>query len=851
MSRLVSRVELLYKALVTPKRLLLLALVLVAAYALMTQEKAEPPTASSCDQANNLYNQGAYGHALARFQALLKADTPPDCAAPGATAVGSFRCEQAATLHDEGLNDTAQTLYEKALLGDPGFDCLTAPHPPPSLPAATVVKGPKDTVSSTSEFFLAPMGRWLTRQVSWLELFILAALTVVLVIHLSILRRLRQSPTVEVGELTNATGDDDLDKSKEGLAMRLRVLLAEAGIPPPTVPGGGAQESAIAVIEASPLPEGKFLAPFFAFLLAQLTPGAGHKVAGTLVKRQDGQCGLTVVVTDVYEGRNETIDASWRDSYEEAAEIAAARVYERVTATLPKESAIPAYMRWTGPGDSMRRFFLGKEAEAVPDLDLALDYYQAAAKADPANALARMQKANVVTQQGKYLDALRTYLETVLFWPELYQARYRLAVLYSFVESWIEDWTDLPAADKAVLRNSIALAGSPPAGPVPSDPKAAIHWFLQTAIDQFNRTLQAIEKQKKTARRQRLWAMRPLYRVFIWRARLFPAKLEPIRELGRQRTMALAGRICTELQLNPDEFSGLEKTLKEKLDAKFNRWSGNWQAQYNAACFYTHAFKAKEDPTFLDLALDRLTRALNDPDGQLRSEWLCKDPDLAPLRDDERGAFLGDGCAENGETQEGARSMLRRLRIAWVLVFKASEQHQGEWTTRKADAQKWTGTQGRDLQTWAQQEADLWGRLVNMARQPENEDRQLELWKVLLKPDDEAKLPELKLPQDGPEGDEEEHRLAWGALATCAAQQRDRWDVAEDRIRASVMGSESPPSQDLVVALAEKSQEVWLALKDWAGGPLDPDARSDFLRRAGCEDPVGPYVAAYEIIFGG
>ncbi len=264
--------RLLYNAPVTSKRLLLLALVLVAGYALLTQEKPEPPDLTkSCDQANALYNQGAYGQALARFNSLLKEDPLPGCAAAGATAVGATRCEQAAILHTKGLNDAAQALYEKVLLGDPGAGCLLATLPPSSLPTPSPTRAPKKTTEGSSGFSLAPIwrwlrqvsapiGRWLMRQVSWLEFFVLASLAVVLLIHLAALRRLQRAPTVEVGDLTNATGDADLDKSMGGLAARLRVLLKEAGIPPPTVPGGGAQDSAIAVIKASPLPHGKFLA---------------------------------------------------------------------------------------------------------------------------------------------------------------------------------------------------------------------------------------------------------------------------------------------------------------------------------------------------------------------------------------------------------------------------------------------------------------------------------------------------------------------------------------------------------------------------------------------------------------
>jgi tetratricopeptide (TPR) repeat protein len=836
--------------------LLGVALVAVLAYALFTTEKEPPPEpTTACNDANQAFNRGLYSTASALYAELLEEDPTLTCALDGAAAIGNIRCLQAQQLYSEGRDETAAKLLEESLLNDPGKGCLQSADPTdrpiaeePQSNLAGWARDAIDFVGDRWSWITPPwldrFGGWLARQLGPLEIVIAAALALALLRHVLRLARLRRTPIVEVGDLVNATGDEKLDKSIAGYSAQLRTRLSDAGISPPTIPGGNAQESAISAIAASPLPQGTFVAPFIKFVLDQASPSAGHKVSGTLAKREDDKCGVTLVISDVYEGQTELTIATWEDDFEEAIEVSAAKVYKHVIAELPEEAAIPAWRRWTGSDDSMRLFYRAKDAEQRGELDSALEDYEAVEKEEPANALSGLQRGYILAEQGHQIPALKIYLRIVLFWPRMIRARDRLAATYSFVLEWWDDWGELEGEEAVELRSAIeAVEGQG----VPRAPTK--DWFLGRSVDQYRNTLELVDEEIERERRQRLWVMRPLYRLSLWWPRLFPTKLASIRELERQGLTTTVARICTDLQRQIEQFDERERQLDRAIAGRvpiitkrFKRWKVSWQVHYNAACFYSRAFAAGRElasngrPT-LDKALDHLAKAMDHPSSQLSPGWLCGDPDLEALRQDQRGAFLKEHCAAGGPPLERSRKMIRRLRLAWVLLGLGSDRRHGDWTSRKADIARWTGVQGRDLEGWCQSEKDTWGRLVHWAERPEDEGRQLEFWKTLLKSEEKKELPELELPKDGPVGDEAEHRAAWASLADCAATQRDRWDRLEDAVREANMRGESALNQSSAVALAELAQERWLALKDWAEGPIDEGPGPYFMFKAQCADP--------------
>jgi tetratricopeptide (TPR) repeat protein len=517
---------------VTPKGLLWLALLLVSAYALLTAEKPTPSNPdTACNEANALYNDGLYGEALQRYEELLQEPSPPPCAADGAMKVGKIRCLEANRLQEIGLEESASETYQRAL--DFAEDCPKGVGDPADLPI--------NPATTFWEWATPPwadrVGRWLTRQLSTMEIFLIAALALTLWVHRRRLRRLRRSPIIEVVELENATGDELLDKTKSALTALLRERLSAAGIRPPTVPSGNVQESAITVIEQSPGAQAKFIAAFFKLLLAQITPRVGHKFTGTLVEREDGKFGVSFDLSEVYEGRTETIETEWRDDLEEAAEIAAARAYQRVIAALPDEEAIPGWMRWTGPGDSMRTYFRGQEAERNSDFKSALEAYKEAQAG--ANALPWMGRASIHVEQRQYLESLRLLLDTVLFWPDYRTARYRLAAMYSFSESWIEAWRKLKEREAQVLRDKIAAIE----GELVPD-QASTGWFLSRAVGQYRRTVCRIDERMKQLGPTPRWLT---HRLARWPA-AFPIGLARLRDMRRERTTAVTAMLCSQLQ---------------------------------------------------------------------------------------------------------------------------------------------------------------------------------------------------------------------------------------------------------------------------------------------------------------
>jgi tetratricopeptide (TPR) repeat protein len=825
----------------TPKWLLGLALLLYGIYAVLTSEAAPmPPSNPECEEAVALFQQGLYDQALAEYDALLGQDSPPECARAGLAAVGTIRCAMADRLMELGLEDAASAVYTELVLADPGRGCPQGVEDPAPPPSQADVQSDAEATAGIRAWFVKALG-WATTRISAVELVALLALAIVLVVHLSRLRAQRRKPSVEVSEFENATGDDTLDKRKGSVAALLRARLWDSGVSPPAMPGAIGQQSAFTVLEASPHPQGKFVAALSGFLLDLASPKSGYKVTGTLQQRGDGKAGIQLLLTNAYSGRAQAVRVVWGMDQEQAAEMAAAVVYQQVATTRPKEETSQAGMRWTGTGDSMRWFFQGRDEERAGNTEAALRLYTDAAAAEPANVLPRFHQAGILSEQKDFIAALRIYLDTVLFWPELRRARYRLAATYTFADAWRLQWDDLSSDQKDRLLTKVALAEGKPNISRPTDARWET-WFLERAKYQWKKTLELSERETRSKRRQRGWLLRRADRIL---ARWPGTRWENLRLLLEDEITTKTALVCTDLQLD----SGRRENLERELCHLVKKRSATWQAHYNAACFYSLALghggsDNEQGRRLADEALRHLGHALNDPGSEVSAAWLCADPDLEALRCDERGALLRSTCKmEDSSLGERRREVVRRLRLAWELVAKGADRRQSEWAVRKTSVETWTGVQGKDLKEWSQGEADAWSRLSHLARRPEDMDRQAEFWKSLLKPAEEAKLPDLTLPEEEKLATEAQYREAWEHLAECAGHQQELWDRLEDRVRGDVMDGTHSFGQGHVADMAETAREAWLALKDWAEAPLDAGSRVDFRKKAGCEPSLGDRLA--------
>lgn len=834
----------------TPKRLLVVAVLLVAGYSLVTPDEVPAPESTDevCAKADALFDGGLYGRALAAYGALLDNDAPI-CAHEGAAAVGHARCDLAAELHSQGLDVAANEIYQQSILADPGVGCLSVSEPEDRGSAASSTASEPDVESQTEKFWVRAgqavksgywsVHRWIDGQLSVFEAFVIGILMFTLIWHLYRLQQLRRTPIVEVGELENATGEEALDKTRSALGALLRSRLSVAGVRLPSLPGANAQDTAIAAVEASSLPQGKFLAALFKAVLSQLSPSVGHKVTGTLTKRDDGKRGLTLVLTDTYDGRSESVIATWEDDYETATEVAAARVYQHVIAELPRHHSIRSWMRWTGSGDSMLSYYRGVEEQDSGDLEAALEEFKAAVEADPANALPRFAQGNIFTEEGEHIEALDIYLKTVLFWPDLVLARYRLAATFSFAAEWAESWADRPDDERLACETLVRAADQLAGGPVDRGWDEAS--FLARAVSQFDAAIGQIESDIKKASHELLWLLRPLHRVLLgWRI-WYPDLLAGIRHLKATKSMVEAARLCSRLQMADADFAVLQKDLNGlfKRWIVIPRWTANWQTHYNAACFYSIATaKAKlQADQGIDQTLSSLAQAMDDPQSQVTPQWLCEDPDLEALRRDPRGSFLADHCHEDQPSSARGRRVLTRLRLAWVLLTKSAERRRSEWSNAKGDSLTWTDVQGRDLEKWCQREHEIWSRLAHWSSRPEDVTRQEEFWRLLLadEADDKAKkLPTLALPDQGSASlSQAGHRRLWRTLQGRATELSERWDWIEDKVREGNRAGTTPISLARTTALAERTQEYWSALKDWAEDPSDDGARAFFLDKSG------------------
>ncbi len=129
-----------------------------------------------------------------------------------------------------------------------------------------------------------------------------------------------------------------------------------------------------------------------------------------------------------------------REKYEEAVDVAAAKVYEEVIERLPEGAQVEPWKRWTGSGEALRLYALGRDAQARRRLDEAVALLRRSVAADPVNAVGCFALGNALSKNGHLFQALLVYLPQVTStWPGLLEAQYPRAATYSMVEAWKEE----------------------------------------------------------------------------------------------------------------------------------------------------------------------------------------------------------------------------------------------------------------------------------------------------------------------------------------------------------------------------------------------------------------------------
>jgi hypothetical protein len=284
-------------------------------------------------------------------------------------------------------------------------------------------------------------------------------------------------------------------------------------------------------------------------------------------------------------------------------------------------------------------------------------------------------------------------------------------------------------------------------------------------------------------------------------------------------------KLCTEVQRgNREQLSTLAKSLMRVLGAP----ESDWQASYNAACFFSRSLKltqgSSEREQYKLRAFEHLRLALNDPRSRLTPTWICQDPDLKPLLEDPRAVLIAKHCKE---TRRASQDLVEkaRLRIALGVVAAAAARREKEWTARRAQIADWNGMQWASATRWCREEEKIWQALDEWSGSPLSDSLQQDFWSAQMVAGDPAVAPKIDVT------DRERDSLrsasmtsAWTSLGTVAKRKATKWDNRDNRVRER----RDVVTQQRFGAWAEAAERGWRSLLVWMREPLNRVSREAF-----------------------
>lgn len=660
----------------------------------------------------------------------------------------------------------------------------------------------------------------------------------------------RRIGTVEVAELeTSLEGDAKPDV--KGLTALMRDRLEDCGAMPSSgLPGGSIHQSLVAVVKTSPLTHAGWMSQILSFLVEVVFPTTGHSVRGTVLKRvSKPEIGLTVELRDVYSGATEAIHTFWNETGSEAAERAASYLYQKIVEHTPGHAGTPLWARWLSPrGEGLTHFRRGLLCEAGEgDPAKAFSNYDRAAQLEPMNVLVRFQRANLHEEQGRFLEALKLYLQAAVLWPEVLEARFRLAATYTFEKELLEDWQTADPQERESVKKRDAQAQNKIETPIawPSTSDAELRdYLLERAAAEWSRLHKDVRWSRLLTRwLQLFWAS--CFRTSGHRqgaSRYYRLLLAPApwgkRRHKLQRAIESAN-LCSQLRCGKT-FSHLDVVMRRLLAPGVD-----WQARYNAACFYSLALTRSaqcEEEKLVEKAISELELVVRDPEARIDA-WLClRDPDLDSLRSHHRGRdfFALVGCLpDDGRCDDRA---LDTLGFAWRVLTDRSQRQTRKWGLRRPMLNDWTCVQLNELEEWCERERIAWLSLAAWASAPEKVSRRERFWNEIMSPN-EGDAPKEELPRADAKSEDgttrnsseclDEHRKRWLELARCADSVRDRWRNRRDECARARRGADGIELQTAVAWVME-AHDTWMALSLSAEAALEERTWNQFRVQAGC-----------------
>jgi hypothetical protein len=548
--------------------------------------------------------------------------------------------------------------------------------------------GPKERDPADS--FLRNAGETLLHPpleaIDWILIAVIAGI----VIRAALLLMARSRPgKVEIAPVTVRDPDDPKAGPDPRVAFTMKATLNELGVGhAPAVPAGAMRNAPVAVIEDQGLARARMVFELMIAVLEWLRPKTGYRVSGVIERIGVNRRRLSLEIASRYDGHVIATPVVEGESTVEAAQSAARRVYKAVTSLGENVRGTPLWTRWVGETDkALEHYSRGIALELEGAWEEAAKEHGQASLLEPSNAVAALRCGNALERVPDLTGALEVYLRVVSLWPQLLEARYRLAVAYAAsIKPAVENGQ--AAAERALAMEDLRLKleelaplvararrgvgrRDPGLHRLPVEGQDLNTWLGEEALRQW----EILRSQL------RWWNLLVAWTGFTsptaWRAgwrRYLGPFVRPIGGEHRRvaRMAVLMARRATGVHMaDPREGRSGDRThpwlneterknlawierrvtpsLARRLVRLFHDAGIDWRVRYNAVCFYAalhglvearvrnegslHADPHRAAQRYGVMAVDQLYEVLQRPGSQEVWTWIHTDPDLAPLRD--------------------------------------------------------------------------------------------------------------------------------------------------------------------------------------------------------------------------
>jgi hypothetical protein len=396
---------------------------------------------------------------------------------------------------------------------------------------------------------------------------------------------------IEIAALEH-DGKDDEGVPVKALTAELREALSRTGLsPPPAVPAGTPQINLIDAIKESPIPEASWIAA-----IVQLVPRprpSEYHIGGVLLGDAPpsdrpapvpGPCGLRYAVVPAGDGTSELNTVHECPAHSAAVVKATSEIFLHISQDAT--GAFPIWARWHKTS-SLEAFIDSWRLREKRQIEPAIALLRAAKREEPFNALADLQIANLYEQCDPEPDvavpdpaledggrvrlrahAVRGYLKVARAFPEVVEARYRLAVSAGMLASMLGPTTDADVVGIVGLEGVDTIAELQVA-------LRALARHESDAVFELLRPWWALARLRLRTQ----FEPRGNQRRVMRRAVRISRHCHGLRRLSRRNRTGWWRQALIWFETRR------RSVLVHGVHLGFGRGTAGWQAHYNAACF--------------------------------------------------------------------------------------------------------------------------------------------------------------------------------------------------------------------------------------------------------------------------